>query len=201
MVDLTWQWVFLKFSQNFWPFDTPYISGSASAVVWNRLKQFLPEWRISCHVFLFWTLKKEWGCRVIEKMSWYFEGMHCIENCPVQKGCPWFFSLLVLFSAKLCLYTAITLQALKNIETLWPMHTLSQSLLLFGGSAKLYIPSAIKTQIISISGAVGGKTGKTLVLPGFRKIEPGGGSGGALQCYGGSYLARARTPRRMRHWV
>ena len=77
--------------------------------------------------------------------------MHCIENCPVQKGCPWFFSLLVLFSAKLCLYTAITLQALKNIETLWPMHTLSQRLfLLFGGSAKLYIPSAKKNKIISI---------------------------------------------------
>ena len=79
------------------------------------------------------------------------------------------------------------------------MHTLSQSLLLFGGSAKLYIPSAIKTQMISISGAVGGKTGKTLVLPGFRKIErgggSGGGSGGALHFYGGSYLAWARTPR------
>ena len=77
--------------------------------------------------------------------------MHCIENCPVQKGCPWFFSLLVLFSAKLCLYTAILLQALKNIETLWPIHTLSQScffLLLFGVSAKMYIPSTIKTQII-----------------------------------------------------
>ena len=75
--------------------------------------------------------------------------MHCIENCPVQKGCPWFFSLLVLFSAKLCLYTAILLQALKNIETLWPIHTLSQSFfLLFGVSAKMYIPSTIKTQII-----------------------------------------------------
>ena len=75
--------------------------------------------------------------------------MHCIENCPVQKACPWFFSLLVLFSAKLRLYTAILLQALKNIETLWPIHTLSQSFfLLFGVSAKMYIPSTIKTQII-----------------------------------------------------
>ena len=35
------------------------------------------------------------------------------------------------------------------------------------------------------SGAVGGKTGKTLVLPRFSKIEGGGGSSGAPECYGG----------------
>ena len=35
------------------------------------------------------------------------------------------------------------------------------------------------------SGAVGGKTGKTLVLPGFSKIERGGGSGGMPQCNSG----------------
>ena len=35
------------------------------------------------------------------------------------------------------------------------------------------------------SGAVGGKTGKTSVLPGFRKIECGGGSGDTLHSYGG----------------
>ena len=64
-------------------------------------------------------------------------------------------------------------------------HVIAKSFLLFGGSAKLYIPCAIKTQIISVSGALGGKTGKTLVLPGFRKIERGGGSGDALHCYGG----------------
>ena len=64
-------------------------------------------------------------------------------------------------------------------------HVIAKSFLLFGGSAKLYIPSAIKTQIISVSGAVGDKTGKTLVLPGFRKIEYGSGSGGAPHCYGG----------------
>ena len=34
----TWQWVFLNFSQNFWSFDTPVC---ASAVIWNRFKQFL----------------------------------------------------------------------------------------------------------------------------------------------------------------
>ena len=44
---LTWQLVFLNFSQNFWSFDTPDIPGSESAVfaeieIWNRLKQFLP---------------------------------------------------------------------------------------------------------------------------------------------------------------
>ena len=45
-----------------------------------------------------------------------------------------------------------------------------------------------KGQLISegnASGAVGGKTGKTSVLPGFSKIERGGGSGGVPQCYGG----------------
>ena len=34
------------------------------------------------------------------------------------------------------------------------------------------------------SGAVGGKTSKTSVLPGFSKIERGGSSGGAPHCYG-----------------
>ena len=37
----------------------------------------------------------------------------------------------------------------------------------------------------NISGAVGGKTGKTLVLPEFSKIERGGGSSGAPHCYSG----------------
>ena len=41
---------------------------------------------------------------------------------------------------------------------------------------------------IRLSGAVEGKTGKTLVSPGFSKIELGGCSGDTLQCYGG--LAR-----------
>ena len=37
-----------------------------------------------------------------------------------------------------------------------------------------------------VSGAVvGGKTGKTSVLPGFSKEERGGGGGGAPDCYGG----------------
>ena len=36
-----------------------------------------------------------------------------------------------------------------------------------------------------LSSAVGGKTGKTSGLTGFSKIERGGGSGGALHCYGG----------------
>ena len=31
---------------------------------------------------------------------------------------------------------------------------------------------------------IGGKTGKTVVLPGFCKIERGGGSGGAPLCKG-----------------
>ena len=36
----TWQWIFLNFSQNFWPFDTSDTSGCASAVIWNHcLKQ------------------------------------------------------------------------------------------------------------------------------------------------------------------
>ena len=34
------------------------------------------------------------------------------------------------------------------------------------------------------SGAVGGKTGKTLILPGFSKIECGGDINGAPYCYG-----------------
>ena len=34
-------------------------------------------------------------------------------------------------------------------------------------------------------GAIGGKTGKTVVLPGFCKIEHGGGSGGAPPYYRG----------------
>ena len=38
------------------------------------------------------------------------------------------------------------------------------------------------------SGAVGGKTGKTSVLPGFSKIERGGGSGGGAPHWW-SYLA------------
>ena len=42
--------------------------------------------------------------------------------------------------------------------------------------------------VIVISGSVGGKTaktGKTSVLPGFSKIECGGGSDGTPHCYGG----------------
>ena len=35
------------------------------------------------------------------------------------------------------------------------------------------------------SGAVGGKTSKTAILPGFSKIERGGGSGDVPHCYGG----------------
>ena len=42
------------------------------------------------------------------------------------------------------------------------------------------------------SGTIGGKTGKTSVLPGFSKIERGGGSGGAPHCYGGLTQRRAR---------
>ena len=43
------------------------------------------------------------------------------------------------------------------------------------------------------SGAVGGKTGKTAVLPRFCKIGRGGGSGGAPPYYGGlSWPVRAR---------
>ena len=38
---------------------------------------------------------------------------------------------------------------------------------------------------INASGAVGGKTCKTAVLPAFCKIERGGGSGGAPSDYGG----------------
>ena len=34
-------------------------------------------------------------------------------------------------------------------------------------------------------GAIGGKTGKTAVLPGFCQIERGGGSGGMPPCYRG----------------
>ena len=42
-------------------------------------------------------------------------------------------------------------------------------------------------------GAIGGKTGKTAVLPGFCKIERGG-SGGAPPCYRGLiWLGRARS--------
>jgi hypothetical protein len=41
---------------------------------------------------------------------------------------------------------------------------------------------------INASGAIGGKTGKTAVLPGFCKIEHSGGSGGALSNYGGLTL-------------
>jgi hypothetical protein len=43
------------------------------------------------------------------------------------------------------------------------------------------------------SGAVGGKTGKTSVLPRFSKIERGGGSGGGAPHWW-SYLALARAP-------
>ena len=44
---LTWQWVFLNFSQKFWSFDTPDSPGCASAMfaeneIWNRSKRFLP---------------------------------------------------------------------------------------------------------------------------------------------------------------
>jgi hypothetical protein len=49
----------------------------------------------------------------------------------------------------------------------------------------------------SISGAVGGKTGKTSVLPRFSKIESGGGSGGGTPQWW-PYLARARALRRRR---
>ena len=50
---LTWQLVFLNFSQNFWTFDTLETPGSVSAVfaeieIWNRLKQFLPVCDWSC---------------------------------------------------------------------------------------------------------------------------------------------------------
>ena len=47
--------------------------------------------------------------------------------------------------------------------------------------------TALAYQYILINrGAIGGKTGKTSVLPGFWKIERGGGSGsgGALPCIG-----------------
>ena len=44
------------------------------------------------------------------------------------------------------------------------------------------------------SGAVGCKTGKTSVLPGFSKIERGGGSSGAPQCYVGLTLRCAGGP-------
>ena len=40
----------------------------------------------------------------------------------------------------------------------------------------------------NIRGAIGGKTGKTVVLPWFWKIECGSGSGGEPQCYGGFSL-------------
>ena len=45
--------------------------------------------------------------------------------------------------------------------------------------------TALAYQYILINrGAIGGKTVKTAVLPGFWKIEQGGGSGGALPCIG-----------------
>ena len=43
---------------------------------------------------------------------------------------------------------------------------------------------------IMTRGAIGGKTGKTAVLPWFCKIEHGGSSGGAPPCYGGLSLLR-----------
>ena len=39
-------------------------------------------------------------------------------------------------------------------------------------------------------GAIGGKTGKTVVLPRFCKIEHGGSSGDTPPCYGGLTLPR-----------
>ena len=39
----TWKWVFLKFPQNFWSFDTPDIPGCASAVIWYRFEPFLQQ--------------------------------------------------------------------------------------------------------------------------------------------------------------
>ena len=43
------------------------------------------------------------------------------------------------------------------------------------------------------SGAIGGKTGKTAVLPGFFEIERGNGSGGGPLCYRGLiWFGRAR---------
>ena len=44
------------------------------------------------------------------------------------------------------------------------------------------------------SGAVGGKTGKTLVLPGFFKIVHSNGSGCVPHCFGG--LTKAGRARR-----
>ena len=49
----------------------------------------------------------------------------------------------------------------------------------------LVVAPRLDTQLVPSSGAVGSKTGKTSVLPGFSKIERGGGSGGAPHCYGG----------------
>ena len=47
--------------------------------------------------------------------------------------------------------------------------------------------------VVKHRGAIGGKTGKTTVLPSFCKIEHDGGSGGAPLCYGGLSLpGRAR---------
>ena len=57
--------------------------------------------------------------------------------------------------------------------------------------------SISKKKLIVLSGAVGGKTGKTLVLPQFSEIKRGGGS--VPQCYGGLTLP-GRGPRRQHRW-
>ena len=45
-----------------------------------------------------------------------------------------------------------------------------------------YCTLEFRIQDIPGRGAIGGKTGKTMVLPGFCKIECDGGSGGAQPC-------------------
>ena len=60
------------------------------------------------------------------------------------------------------------------------------------------IVSCCPSKAIAHRGAKGGKTGKTVVLPGFCKIAPGSGSVPPCQ---GSYLAWACAPRWWRPWA
>ena len=61
------------------------------------------------------------------------------------------------------------------------------------GVYQAQIATLSMVQTVSYSGAVGGKTGKTAVLPRFCKIGRGGGRGGAPPYYGGlSWPVRAR---------
>ena len=120
------------------------------------------------------------------------------QGVGVQKTCDFISLLMYFFLLSRCKNSFILSLKKKSINLLVPWHLCMVGTILsisnmYGLTLLLVnLGNAVNHEtfwtlqiIFNCSGGVGGKTGKTSVLPVFSKIEHGGGSSGTRHCYCG----------------